>query len=57
MKTYRSRTALRMLPAQSEDGESIGHGQRYTYRDLLERATHVANTLRRMGFPSVARCC
>jgi long-chain acyl-CoA synthetase len=51
VKTYRSRTALRMLPAQSADGESLGHGQRYTYRDLLERATHVASTLRRMGMP------
>ncbi len=50
-KTYRSRTALRMLPTHSEDGETLHHGQRYTYRDLLDRAAHVASTLRRMGLP------
>ncbi|MBL9005322.1 MAG: AMP-binding protein [Myxococcales bacterium] len=48
-KTHRSRTALRMLPSHSADGETVQHGQRFTYRDLLDRASHVASTLRRMG--------
>lgn len=48
-KAYRGRTALRLLPPLDADGEPIGHGQRYTYRDLLDRATRVSNTLRRLG--------
>lgn len=50
-KAYRSRTAMRMLPPVGDEGEPVGHGQRYTYRDLQKRASHVATTLRRLGLP------
>ena len=48
-KAYRGRTALRLLPPLDADGEPVGHGQRYTYRDLLDRSNRVAQTLRRLG--------
>ena len=48
-KAYRGRTAMRMLPALDADGEPIGHGQRYTYHDLLQRAVRVSEVLRRLG--------
>ena len=48
-KAYRGRTAMRLLPALDADGEPVGPGQRYTYRDLLDRANRVAQTLRKQG--------
>ncbi|HNF96299.1 MAG TPA: AMP-binding protein [Pseudomonadota bacterium] len=50
-KAYRGRTAMRLLPPLDADGEPIGHGQRYTYRDLSERSAKVSETLRRLGLP------
>lgn len=50
-KAYRGRTAMRMLPPLDADGEPVGYGQRYTYRDLSERSTRVSLTLRRLGLP------
>lgn len=50
-KAYRGRTAMRMLPPLDADGDPIGHGQRYTYRDVLDRAQRVSQTLRRVGVP------
>ena len=50
-KAYRGRTAMRMLAPLDDDGQSVGHGERYTYRDLLERATRVSHRLRRLGVP------
>ena len=37
-KHYRGRTAMRLLPPPGPDGELQGTGQRFTYRDLRERA-------------------
>ena len=48
-KAYRGRTAMRLLPPLDADGEPVGHGQRYTYRELLDRANRVSQTLRRLG--------
>ena len=42
---------MRLLPPLDADGEPIGHGQRYTYRDLSERSAKVSETLRRLGLP------
>ncbi len=50
-KTYRGRTAMRLLPPLDADGEPVGYGQRYTYRDLSERSARVSETLRRLGLP------
>jgi len=50
-KAYRSRTAMRLLPALGDSGEPAGHGQRYTYRGLLSRADDVAEALRRLELP------
>lgn len=50
-KAYRGRTAMRLLPPLDADGEPLGYGQRYTYRDLRERSGQVADTLRRRGLP------
>ncbi len=50
-KAYRGRTALRLLPPLDADGEPVGYGQRYTYRDISERASRVGETLRRLGMP------
>ena len=50
-KAYRGRTAMRLLPPLDPDGEPVGYGQRYTYRDLSERSARVGETLRRLGMP------
>lgn len=50
-KAHRGRTAMRMLSPLDAEGDPIGPGQRYTYRDLLDRATRVSLTLRRLGVP------
>lgn len=55
VKRHRSRTALRMLPTLDEDGEPRGHAKRYTYGALLDRASTVADTLRRLGLPLQGR--
>jgi long-chain acyl-CoA synthetase len=50
-KAYRGRTAMRLLPPLDPDGEPVGYGQRYTYRDLSERSARVGETLRQLGMP------
>ncbi|MCS6913324.1 MAG: AMP-binding protein [Myxococcales bacterium] len=50
-KHFRGRTAMRMLPPPGPAGGPEGTVQRYTYRDLRERALRVAQHLHRHGVP------